>query len=49
MGVGLQKEREAMQEEIRALYDQEQRRFREELRMDRQFRAAQDAFVDPGH
>jgi hypothetical protein len=32
----LQNEREAMQEEIRTLYDQEQKRYRDELRADRQ-------------
>jgi hypothetical protein len=39
----LQQEREAMQEEIRTLYEQEQKRYREELKADRQLNASQVA------
>lgn len=37
--IDLQQEREAMQEEIKTLYEQEQKRYREELKADRQLNA----------
>jgi len=41
--IDLQQEREAMQEEIKTLYEQEQKRYRDELKADRQLNANESA------